>query len=329
VPFLDVVWLNISAVSPPLKRIRLGVDWAQCSHHALTGGTAMILHVLIAMVAGWLPRHQPQVITYLREENRLLKGTLQGHRLRLTDTARRSRAALASPLGRKRLQEIATLATPDTLLRWHRCLMAQQFDGRTRRTQIGRPPVAEEVEGLAVQMAEEHPTWGDRRIQGALTNLGYQMDKLTGRHRLRRRHLDPAPQRCQAGRRWAQVLTRHWEGLAATDCFTGEVATGHGLVTYDVWVVMDLATRQVHMAGMTPHPTAAFTQQCARQLTDPIDGFLRKKRSLIHDRDTKFTAAFEGILRSSGVEPICRGARTSRVIPGNGVDCCPRFVRMG
>jgi hypothetical protein len=79
---------------------------------------AMILHVLIAMVAGWLQRHQQQGITDLLEENRLLTGKLQGHRLRLTDTERRRLAALAYPLGRKRLQEIATRATPDTLLRW-------------------------------------------------------------------------------------------------------------------------------------------------------------------------------------------------------------------
>jgi putative transposase len=264
----------------------------------------MILHVLIAMGAGGRPRHQPQVIPSLRQDTRLLTGTRQGHRRRLTDTDRRRLAALASPRGRKRLQELATLATPDRLLRWPRCLRAQKFNGRTRRPQRGRPPVAEEIERLAVQMAAEHPTWGDRRLQGAWATLGDPMDHLPGRHRLRRRHLDPAPQRRQAGRRWAQVLTRPWEVLAATDGFTGEVATWHGLVTYDVWVIMDLATWQVHMAGMTPQPTAAFMPPCARQLTAPIDGFLRRTRSLIHDRDPKFTAAFEGILRSRGVEPL-------------------------
>jgi putative transposase len=242
----------------------------------------MILHVLIVVVAGWLQRHQQQVITYLLEENRILKGKLQGHRLRFTDTERRRLAALAYPLGRKRLQEIATLATPDTLLRWYRCLMAQKFDGSMRRTQLGRPPVAEEIERLAVQMAEANPTWGYRRIQGALANLVYHIDKLTVRNILRRRHLDPAPKRRQAGMRWAQFLKLHWEVLAATDFFTVEVATWHGLVTYYVLVVMELATRQVHIAGVTPHPTAAFMQQCARQLTDPIDGFLLRKRYLIH-----------------------------------------------
>jgi hypothetical protein len=74
-------------------------------------------------------------------------------------------------------------------------------------------------------------------------------------------------------------------------------------VTYSVLVVMELATRRVHIACITPHPTAAFMQQCARQLTDPFEGFLVGKRYLIHDRDTKFTQAFDGLLKASGVEP--------------------------
>src|SRR2546428_1188758 len=106
----------------------------------------MILHVLIVMVAGWLQRHQQQVISYLLEENRVLKAHLGGRRLRLTDTERRRLAALAHPLGRQRLKEIATLATPDTLLRWYKRLIAQKFDGSKKRTHLGRPPVAEEIE---------------------------------------------------------------------------------------------------------------------------------------------------------------------------------------
>src|SRR5262245_10179270 len=106
----------------------------------------MILHVLIAMIAGWMQRHQQQVITYLIEENRVLKTRLDGRRLRLTDTGRCRRAALAHPLGRKRLHEVATLVTPDTLLRWYRQLIARKFDGSTHRRPLGRPPVAAEIE---------------------------------------------------------------------------------------------------------------------------------------------------------------------------------------
>ena len=109
----------------------------------------MILQVLITMVAGWIQRNQQQVITYLLAENRVLKAQLGG-RLHLTDTDRR-RAALAHPLGRKRLKEVATLATPDTLLRWYKRLIARKFDGSPRRRQLGRPSVAEEIEQLVVR----------------------------------------------------------------------------------------------------------------------------------------------------------------------------------
>jgi len=153
----------------------------------------MILHVLIAMVAGWLQRHQQQVITYLHEENRVLKAQLGGRRLRLTDTDRRRLAALAHPIGRTRLKEMATIATPDTLLRWYKRLIAQKFDGSTQRRQRGRPRVAEKVEQLVMRMAEENPTWGYRCIQGALANLGHHIDAITVRNILRRHHLEPAP----------------------------------------------------------------------------------------------------------------------------------------
>src|SRR5438309_11334241 len=101
----------------------------------------MILQMLI-MVAGWVQRHQQQVISYFIEENRVLKAQLGGRSLRLTDTERRRRAALAHPRGRKRLKEVATLATPGTLLRWYRSLIAQEFEGSTPRAQRARAPVA-------------------------------------------------------------------------------------------------------------------------------------------------------------------------------------------
>jgi putative transposase len=282
----------------------------------------MILHVLIAMVAGWIQRHQQQVITYLHEENRILKAQLAGRRLLLTDADRRRLAVLAHPLGRTRLQEIATIATPETLLRWYQRLIAQKFDGSACRQSVGRPRVAEEIEHLVVRMAEENPTWGYRRIQGALANLGPRIDTITVRNILHRYHLEPAPQRRKAGMSWQQFLKIHRDILAATDFFTVEVATWHGLVTYYVLVVMELATRRVQVAGITRHPTAAFMQQCARQLTDPFDGFLLGKRYLIHDRDTKFTQAFDAFLKDSGVEPLVLPPRSPNLNAH-----CERFVR--
>jgi putative transposase len=199
----------------------------------------VIRHVLLAMLAGWILRHQQQVITYLQAEHRVLKAQLGGRPLRLTDAARRRLAALAHPLGRTRLQEVPTIATPDTLLRWYRRLIAEKFDGSKCRQPPGRPRVAEEIEQLVVRMAEENPTWGYRRIQGALANLGRRIDKITVRNILHRHHLEPTPQRRKAGMSWQQFLKIHWEVLAATDFFTVGVATWHGLVTYDALVVME------------------------------------------------------------------------------------------
>jgi putative transposase len=282
----------------------------------------MILHVLMTMGAGWLQRHQQPVITSLLEENRVLKAQLGGRRLRLTATERRGLATLAHPLGRKRLKAVATLVTPETLLRWYKRLLSQKFDGSTQRQQLGRPRVAEEVEQLVMRMAEENPTWSDRRMQGALGNLGYQIDKLTVRNILRRHPMEPAPQRRKAGMSWAQCLKMHWEVLAATAFFTVEVATWHGLVTYYVLVVMELATRRVEIAGITPHPTAAFMRQWARQLTEPFAGFLLGKRYLLHDRDTKGTQAFDALLQACGVHPLLLPPRRPNLNAH-----CERFVR--
>ena len=151
---------------------------------------------------------------------------------------------------------------------------------------------------------------------------GHQIDKLTVRNILRRHHMEPAPQRRKGGMGWTQFLKLHWEVMAATDFFTVEVATWHGLMTYYVLVVMELATRRVHISGITPHPTAAFMQQCARQLTDPCEGFLLGKRYLIHDRDTRFTQAFDGLLKASSVEPIVLPPRSPNLNAH-----CERFVR--
>jgi putative transposase len=173
-----------------------------------------------------------------------------------------------------------------------------------------------------IRTAEENPSWGYRRMQGALVNLGHTIDNMTVRNILRRHHLEPAPQRRKADMSWAKFLKMHWEVLAATDFFTVAVATWHGVVTYDVLFVMELATRCVQIAGITPHPTIAFMQPCARQLTDPFDGFLLGKRYLLHDQDTTFTQAFDGLLKDSGVEPAVLPPRSPNLNAH-----CERFVR--
>jgi transposase InsO family protein len=207
-------------------------------------------------------------------------------------------------------------------MRWYNQLVAQKFNGSQKRNKLGRPHVSDEIEVLVLEMADDNPTWGDRCIQGSLANLGHRVDKITVRNILRRHHIDPAPKRRQGCTSWSQFLKMHWEMLAATDFFTVEVATWHGLITYYVLVVMEQSTRRVEIAGITPHPNEAFVMQCARQLTHPFDGFLLGKRDLIHDRDTKFTQAFDQFLRHEGVEPLVLPPRSPNLYTH-----CERFVR--
>ena len=113
------------------------------------------------MFAGWVNRHQLDVIEYLQQENRVLKKRLGGHRIRLTDTERRLLARKARAVGRKVLNELETLVTPDTLLRWYRELVASKWN-YTHRRGPGRPRVMRTIVDLIVQMALENPS-GDTR----------------------------------------------------------------------------------------------------------------------------------------------------------------------
>jgi hypothetical protein len=100
-------------------------------------------------------------------------------------------------------------------------LITDKFDGSKKRKRPGRPRVPEEVEQLVMRMAEENPTWGYRRIQGALANLGHPIDKITVRNLLRRHYIDPAPKRREAVMSWSQFLKTHWEGPGGYGLFHG------------------------------------------------------------------------------------------------------------
>ena len=137
----------------------------------------MILQVLIVMIAGWINRHQQQVIAYLQEEDRMLNAKLGNQRIRCTDAAWRRLAALTFPLGRKRLKALAALAIPDTLMRWYKRLVAQKFEGIQKRNKRSRPRVSDEIEQLVLRMVNDNSTSGYRRIQGALANVRHHIDK--------------------------------------------------------------------------------------------------------------------------------------------------------
>jgi hypothetical protein len=129
--------------------------------------------VLIA-VGGWMNQQQLQIIDYLREENLVLREQLGGRRVRFNDNQRRRLAAKAKGIGRRLLAEVATIVTPETLLAWHRKLIAKKYHGSAQRGP-GRPRTAAALEALVGRMADENRDWGYRRIQGALSNLGTRL----------------------------------------------------------------------------------------------------------------------------------------------------------
>ncbi len=136
------------------------------------------LQFLILTTAGWLNRQQEDAIDYLREENRVLREQLGGKRIRFTDSQRRRLALRGKKLGRKVLAGLAGIATPDTILRWYRKLIAKKYDGSARRGR-GRSRTPCQIAELVVRMAADNPGWGYTRIRGALANLGHEIARNT------------------------------------------------------------------------------------------------------------------------------------------------------
>ena len=149
----------------------------------------------------------------MRTENQVLKEKLGKKRILLTDDQRRRLAVQGKLLGRKMLEQVATLVTPDTILRWHRKLVAQKWDYSQRRTKSpGRPPVSEEIQQLVVKLANENPAWGYDRIQGALANLGHTLSDMSVAHILKEHGIPPAPER-KRQTSWKTFLEAHWDQL--------------------------------------------------------------------------------------------------------------------
>jgi putative transposase len=157
------------------------------------------------------------------------------------------------------------------------------------------------IVNLVLRMAFENRPWGYTRIQGALDNLGHEVGRRTIANVLREYGIDPAPER-DKHIPWSTFLRAHWACLVATDLLTVEVCTIKGLVTHYVLFFIDIASRAVKIAGATPpHADSRWMTQIARNLTDLNDDFLRERRYLILDRDTKYSDAFHrGVLVREG-----------------------------
>src|SRR5438874_6877034 len=254
---------------------------------------------LLAYITGTVDQELLIRNEYLVTENRLLRQQITG-RIRLSDAERKTLAEIGHKLGKQALAEVATIVKPDTILGWYRTLIAQKCDGSQQRSSPGRPKIDQALEALVIRMAQENRSWGYDRIVGALANLGYTISAQTVGNILKRHGLPPAPER-KTTTTWKEFIRTHMDVLVATDFFTAEVWTLGGLVTYYVLYFIHLGSRKIHVAGVTPHPNAAWMVQVARNVTMEEWGFLSPGQYLIHDRDTKFCPAFQQIIDEARV----------------------------
>ena len=178
---------------------------------------------LLSALAGWLNREQQRVLDYLREENRVLREQLDPKLPRLNDDQRRRLAVRGQLIGRKLLGDFASIVTPDTILRWHRRLVAAKWTCPAHR-RVGRPGLMKHIAALIVQMALTNRSWGYRRIEGSLKHVGHTVAHNTIKKVLKDNGIEPAPERTKKTT-WSLFLCSHWDTLAACDFFTTEVWT--------------------------------------------------------------------------------------------------------
>ncbi|MFA1551885.1 integrase core domain-containing protein [Actinomadura chokoriensis] len=213
-----------------------------------------------------------------------------------TEPADRAVLALLSRL-LSRARWPTFFVTPATLLRWHRNAVRRKWSYPTRRG--GRPPTAAEIRTLVLRLATENPCWGHRRIHGELLGLGYKLAASTVWLILKRAGIDPAPRR--TGPTWNQFLSAQAKTMLACDFFTVDTVF---LKRIYVLFFIEIASRRVHLAGLTTDPNGMWVTQQARNLLMDLDPYADRLRFLIRDRDTKFTAGFDNVFTSTGIKII-------------------------
>jgi putative transposase len=237
-------------------------------------------------------------ILVLRHQLTVLRRQVPRPRLQPADRA--LLAAVSRVLPRARWS--CFLVTPETLLRWHRRLVAGAWT--YPHCQIGRPPLDQKVQQLIVRLARENPRWGYQRIKGELLRLGVQVSATAIRATLRRHGLDPAPRRMATT--WRAFLRQQAAGIVACDFFTVDTVWLRRLY---VLFFIELDTRRVHLAGVTAHPDSAWVTQQARNLLLVLGERGRQVRFLLRDRDAKFCRSFNDVFRSEGVQVLVTPVR--------------------
>ena len=266
-----------------------------------------LMYLIVSRLIGWMvllarsPSDKELEILVLRHQLAVLRRQAGQPRMSWADRALIAALARRLPSTRR----IGLLVTPATILRWHRRLVTRRWT--TSQGQPGRPPVPTGLRTLATRLANENPTWGYRRVHGELAGLGYQVGASTIWKILKAAGIDPSPQR--SGPSWAQFLRTQAHAILACDLFHLDTIT---LTRLYAFFVVEHATRQVHILGVTAHPTRAWLTQQARNFTMDLDDAVKHFRFLIRDRDSKFTTSFDAVFTAAGGEVIKTPVRAPR-----------------
>jgi putative transposase len=239
----------------------------------------------------------------LRHENAVLR--CQVKRVRYQPADRVWLSALARLIPRHRWAEVFGV-TPDTLLRWHRRLVAWKWTYPHRKTP-GRPSTPVSVVRLVVAMARQNPGWGHRRIQGELARLGHRIAYSTVWEILKKAGIDPAPQR--SGPTWSEFLSAQAHRIIACDFLHVDTVLLRRLY---VLVFIEHGTRRLHIAGVTANPTGSWVAQQARNLAMDLGARMDMLRFILRDRDSKYTLAFDSVFDAEGIQIITTPPRAPR-----------------
>jgi transposase InsO family protein len=200
------------------------------------------------------------------------------------------------------------IVSPDTVLRWHRDLLRRHHAKASRPKQPGRPPTHRSIQTLILRLARENPSWGYRRIHGELAMLAIKVAPSTVWEILNANGIDPVPQRNR--QTWAAFLRSQAHAILAADFLETRTLTGARLY---IFAVIEHATRRVHVLGATAHPTAAWTEQLARNLVMDLQDAGATVKYVIRDRDSRYSRGFDAVFEDEGFAIVKTGVRVPRM----------------